>query len=610
MIDVKNRIPQPGKEGRVQLTPVAGQPNIFDLAMADDATENGIPWSRRTGQLLQADIRTLPIAAGNTVAAGDVVDVVDGEVQKTIVANANTKAVFNNAATTYTSVTNLNETYSVSSYATGTTGVAKLINNQTGEAIGSAVSFSSVATTYISCARLSDTQFIVAYTTSTGLYTKLGTIAGTNISFSSEAQPSPYANKYNVLIPLSTTSVFCAYSSGVRLGAKVLTVSGGVISASGAEALIEGVAAAYISATRLPDSGGNRRVCVCYSDTGDGNKGKAVITTINASNVVLWGTPVVFASAGTRGTACIEIDGRVLVVNAPNVVAENVKYTLLMIDSSTISLLDSKTLGNYSEATVAIAKVAGGGVVLYNLSVGGGGGRSSKITVVGDTLSPSPNYPFNGTASASSPSIAGIADDKVIVAYTDGGNSNYGIVTLLTVKGNQIAGSFTNTSSQAIALQSGTSPQSIDIIFDGVAELPSITAGTQITSAGVQGYAPQDGWLWVKPEWDNAQCVFGTYIGNGNAEREILLGFKPAAVIVYAENGAQYYENSGAGSSSYGGLAIQGLPCIRTWDYGTRKEVVTATDTGFKVFYLYSGINAILSNAPSGQLRYYIAFRR
>lgn len=61
------------------------------------------------------------------------------------------------------------------------------------------------------------------------------------------------------------------------------------------------------------------------------------------------------------------------------------------------------------------------------------------------------------------------------------------------------------TPSQAIALQPGIVGQSIDIIMDGVAELSGITAGTKITSNGVQGYAPQDGWLWVKPEWDKGQ---------------------------------------------------------------------------------------------------------
>lgn len=57
------------------------------------------------------------------------------------------------------------------------------------------------------------------------------------------------------------------------------------------------------------------------------------------------------------------------------------------------------------------------------------------------------------------------------------------------------------TPSQAIAIQSGSAGQSIDIIYSGVAELPGITAGTQVGGSGVCGYAPADGWLWVGPYW-------------------------------------------------------------------------------------------------------------
>ena len=35
-----------------------------------------------------------------------------------------------------------------------------------------------------------------------------------------------------------------------------------------------------MSAARLPDSDGKKRVCVCFNDVNDGNKGKAVIATI------------------------------------------------------------------------------------------------------------------------------------------------------------------------------------------------------------------------------------------------------------------------------------------------------------------------------------------
>lgn len=76
MISVQNRVPNPGQEGRVLITPETGAPFYATLAMADGATQPGTPWNRLTGNLLQADIRSYPIASGQTVTAGQVVDVV------------------------------------------------------------------------------------------------------------------------------------------------------------------------------------------------------------------------------------------------------------------------------------------------------------------------------------------------------------------------------------------------------------------------------------------------------------------------------------------------------------------------------------------------------
>ncbi|OUN08339.1 hypothetical protein B5G43_02875 [Flavonifractor sp. An92] len=57
------------------ITPESGSPFYATLAMADGATQPGTPWNRNTGNLLQADIRNYPIASGQTVTAGQVVDV-------------------------------------------------------------------------------------------------------------------------------------------------------------------------------------------------------------------------------------------------------------------------------------------------------------------------------------------------------------------------------------------------------------------------------------------------------------------------------------------------------------------------------------------------------
>ncbi len=73
MIDVNDRVPL--YPGRVKMTPVSGQANVYDMVRADQPQKGGTPLNRNTFRQTQADIRTYPIATGNSVTAGDVVDV-------------------------------------------------------------------------------------------------------------------------------------------------------------------------------------------------------------------------------------------------------------------------------------------------------------------------------------------------------------------------------------------------------------------------------------------------------------------------------------------------------------------------------------------------------
>lgn len=61
---------------RYQLAPVAGTDNIADLTPAPgEVSDPGTLWNRQAARQMQADLRTLPIAPGYSVSAGDVVDV-------------------------------------------------------------------------------------------------------------------------------------------------------------------------------------------------------------------------------------------------------------------------------------------------------------------------------------------------------------------------------------------------------------------------------------------------------------------------------------------------------------------------------------------------------
>ncbi len=113
--------------------------------------------------------------------------------------------------------------------------------------------------------------------------------------------------------------------------------------------------------------------------------------------------------------------------------------------------------------------------------------------------------------------------------------------------------------------------------------------------------------------------VTGTYVGDGEEEKAITLGFAPSCVIVTYSDGV--FNTGSADSSDFqcGGMAVKGYNCLRydnynaayltAWD--TKYCLIGLTTTGFRV----SGENPATkvskySNANSSDETYfYIAFR-
>ena len=135
-----------------------------------------------------------------------------------------------------------------------------------------------------------------------------------------------------------------------------------------------------------------------------------------------------------------------------------------------------------------------------------------------------------------------ISDNKLIIAYADNGNNNYGTSTILEVNGNQIAGGFTVNSTQAIALESGEAGQEIEVIFAGTTAADFATEGQKIPSDGVYGYGPMAGWLNVIPYWAKeagVRIVTGSYVGTGtygaSNPNSLTFDFAPNLVIVICD---------------------------------------------------------------------------
>lgn len=531
---------------------------------------------------------TYPIAMGQSIQAGDVVDVVEGKAQKTLTPVANVETVLLERAVTHMAVCDLNSEYAVvaDSQDNGSNHAAFLISKKTGKRVGDNNYANETTITGLSIARLSDTQFVVGYVYDNKPRMKVGTASGTSISFGEEFSSSSITDITDMALVSKSESEFYGifgFRNQYWLTFWIFSVSGNVISAAHKKDSETGIKASNISATLIPDDfSGNKRVCICFSDENDGNKGKAVIATINGSNQVTWGEVVTFEDSRILvPDVCVSGSDAIVFFKTTYTTpdASNQHVCLLKVSNNVISLPnEKKTIWNRgsgnAENPISISQVGEKYVCLIPPGNSSYGSPAIVVSRNADALESGEAFQFCKSI-AKALSACAISGNNLIVAYADAGNSSYGTVTTLTVSGNQIAGSFVDGSQDAIALQGGTEGQSIEVIYSGTVAADWVTEGQVISSPGVYGAGVLDGVLqvWSKDRPDNV--VTGTYIGDGAPSQTIQLGFTPKAVLV-CKNGIL---SRGYQSHYAEGLALDGYPAAES-----NSNVVSVVEGGFQVF--------------------------
>lgn len=475
---------------------------------------------------------TYPVAAGQIIQAGDVVDVVEGKVQKSAMPVANVETVVNAGAVDCMAACDLNSEYAVVAEAasSGNNHDAHLISKKTGKNVSETVYFNGDTISSLALARLSDTQFVVGFASSQNVFLSVGTVSGESINLGSRYTLMALQSGWNCdicIVPFSENQAFvvtCNGSNNYPSGS-ILSISGSTIT-KGAWTHPDGVGRpGVMSAARLPDSDGKKRVCVCFNDVNDGNKGKAVIATIDSSNVVTWGSVVTIVPSDVNGTSCASVGSVIYVVF----------HTIVYILNDNLSVLGQEKYdtNTYSDTRLTLTS-------FDNFAVGTYFGKNHTDAAVirwdGEKVSISEPYSFSPVGYANYISTARISNDRMIVAYQSAGSGNYGTTTILTVSGNQIAGSFVDGSQDAIALQGGTEGQSIEVIYSGTVAADWVTEGQVITSPGVYGAGVLAGVLqvWSKERPVGTKIVTGSYVGTGtygSGNRNRLVFPSPPKVI-------------------------------------------------------------------------------
>ena len=177
--------------------------------------------------------------------------------------------------------------------------------------------------------------------------------------------------------------------------------SGGtvVVNADGTVSVVAGTAQAVSSPTVYDGSSNyhsatfdsnSNKVVIVYSDVDNSTYGTAIIGTVSG-NSISFGTPVVFESASSN-------------------------HTSIVFDSNSNKVVVAYTdVGNSSYGTAIVGTVSGTGI-----SFG-----SPVVFESGSTTHISPAFDSNL--------------NKIVIAYMDGGNSNYGTAIVGTVSGSSIS---------------------------------------------------------------------------------------------------------------------------------------------------------------------------
>lgn len=539
---------------------------------------------------------TYPVAAGQTIAAGDVVDVVEGQLQKTVTAVPNVNTVINKTAYAELQMVHLSKDINVQIYmsSSGGTMYANILDDNggvvlKGENLGMDME-------NIAAARLDDTHVLVGFVLYNQFEVMVGTVSGKTISFGDSVEVDGAFDRYYAFAALPNGRVAIVYKA-VIAGSSKLRVRVYTLSSSSLGSIytrdVTGESQIYISATAI----GEERVCICFADQNDSSKGKAVVAAINGSNAVTWGEVVTFENDSFSDLSCAARDSDGLILLCETAGGQP-KVRSIQITEAGIGTVSGAVLLRMNPSVLV--------PVGNDFAAVSTNGRAKIVSISGRTPVPTDEY-FTFSPNDTSPiSAVCISDSKILAAYADIGNSKYGTVTTLTVSGNQIAGDFVVGSQDAIALQSGTEGQNIEVIYSGTVAADWVTEGQVISSPGVYGAGVLDGVLQVWSKDRPGQVVTGRYTGDGTASRHITLGFSPSAVYVQPENGITFSKDE---DILYGGLVVQGE------SLGTAESPALSIDSdGFIVYYDNKGdpyrahTNAQPFLSTGGQY-FYVAWR-
>ena len=311
---------------------------------------------------------------------------------------------------------------------------------------GTPVVFESALIDYVSAIYDANAQKVVIAYRDTGNSNYgtaiVGTVSGTSISFGTPVVFESASSTYiSATYDANAQKVVIAYRDvgNVSYGTAIVgTVSGTSIS-FGTAAVFESASSAFMSTTYDSNA---QKVVIAYRDAGNSNYGTAVVGTVSGTSIS-FGTAVVFESAVIEHiSATYDANAQKVVIayqdqgnsDYGTAIVGTVSGTSISFGTAVVfeSASSANTSATYDSTNQKV-------VIAYR----DGGNLSYGTAIVGTVSGTSISF---GTAvvfeSANSTNISATYDStiqKVVIAYSDGGNSSYGTAIVGTVSGTSIS---------------------------------------------------------------------------------------------------------------------------------------------------------------------------
>ena len=347
----------------------------------------------------------------------------------------------------------------------------------------------------------------------------VGTVSGDTITFGDPVVFGGYYTQTGFPITFDSNSnkVVVAYEDygNSNYGtARVGTVSGDTIS-FGSPVVFQSATTSYISTTF--DSNSNK-VVIAYRDSGNLGHGTAVVGTVSG-DTISFGTPVVFESAGIYWTSATFDSNSNKVVIAYQDGGNSSHGTAVVgtVSGDTISF-GTPVVFEYA-TTIYISATFDSNtnkvVIAYRDDGNGQFGTAVVGTVSGDTISFGTPVVFESDYTSYISTTFDSNSNKVVIAYQDGGNSGHGTARVFQAEGTIIT---TNADSWI-----GIAAENISDTASGKINMKSGISSNQTgLTPGTSYFVNYDGTLTAT---ENAGPLTGTYgkIGKAISTTKLLI---------------------------------------------------------------------------------------